>query len=146
MAVLAAAASLSVLVPLHRGHGRTNARASAEISIYKDQLDEIERDLGRGLIGDGEATAARTEIGRRLLHADAARGEARTTSALRRRVATAAAIVAIPAVAVGLYVRLGSPALPDEPLTARLAAPVDQQDLPTLVARVEARLAAQPDD
>ena len=66
MAVLAAAAALPVLVPLFRAN-RMQPMASAAGSIYRDQLDEIERDRGRGLIADREAEAARTEVARRLL-------------------------------------------------------------------------------
>ena len=35
--------------------------------IYRDQLDEVERDAGRGLINAAEAVDARVEIQRRLL-------------------------------------------------------------------------------
>jgi cytochrome c-type biogenesis protein CcmH len=63
-----------------------------------------------------------------------------------RRIAAAIAVIAIPVAALGLYVLLGSPTLPDQPLAARLAAPPDTQDVPALVARVESHLARNPDD
>src|SRR5438552_855777 len=75
MAVLAAAASLPVLVPLFRA-SRLQPMANAAGSIYRDQLDEVERDRARGLIADQEAEAARTETARRLL--ETAYGEALT--------------------------------------------------------------------
>ena len=146
MAVLAAAASLSVLVPLYRSRGQGTARRAAEMSIYRDQLAELDRDAGRGLIGEGEADAARTEIARRLLRADAAKGGAPAGGQLRRRIAAAAALAVLPAAALGFYLFLGSPGLPGQPLAARLAAPPEKQDIATLVGRVEAHLAGAPED
>ena len=148
MAALAALASLTVLVPLYRGRAGARRTAEQEKTVYRDQLDEVERDLERGIIAPTEAEAARTEIARRLIRADAA---AQTAGTLKggeapRRMAAAAAVVLMPVLALGLYVSLGSPNLPDAPLAARLSAPPDQQDMAVLLARVEAHLAANPDD
>ncbi|HET7718183.1 MAG TPA: c-type cytochrome biogenesis protein CcmI [Bauldia sp.] len=148
MAVLAAAVSLTVLVPLYRGRAGVRRAAEQEVSVYRDQLDEVERDLERGVIAPGEAEAARAEIARRLIRADGERGRAGGPAAgeAPRRMAAAAAVVGIPVLALGLYVTLGSPDLPDAPLAARLAAPPEAQDMAVLVARVEQHLAANPDD
>jgi len=148
MAVLAAAASLSVLVPLYRGRRAAAQEGEpGEVAIYKDQIAEIDRDLARGLIDAGEAGAARTEIARRLLKADAAASApaARAQPASFRRIAAVAAL-AMPLLALAFYLALGSPQLPDQPLAARLAAPPEASDLAALIARVEAHLAAAPDD
>ena len=149
MAVLAAAAALSVLVPLARGRPASASASGAaeEVSIYRDQLDEIGRDLDRGVIGEREAAAARTEIARRLIAADRdAAAPAAPASEGRRRAAMLFGIAGVPLLAVGLYLALGSPDLPDLPLSARLAAPVETQDIAVLVSRVEAHLAENPDD
>jgi cytochrome c-type biogenesis protein CcmH len=146
--VLAAAVSLSVLVPLYRGRAGTRRMAEQEVSVYRDQLDEVEGDLDRGVIAPAEAEAARTEIARRLIKADAARGQAAALSAgdTPRRIAATGAIVALPVIALALYVALGSPEMPDAPLAARHTAPPETQDMAVLVARVEQHLAANPDD
>ncbi len=146
MAVLAAAAALAVLAPLYRSpHGGRSERAQA-LAIYRDQLDEVDRDLGRGVIGETEAAAARTEIARRLLRAGSgASDDGGGGNAAARQVATVA-IIAMPLAALAFYLWVGSPQLPAEPLAARLSAPVEQQDVATLVARVEAHLAANPED
>jgi cytochrome c-type biogenesis protein CcmH len=147
MAVLAAAASLSVLVPLYRSR-RVERQAGAEkLSIYRDQLAEVDRDLARGLVADSEAEAARTEIARRLLRAsdDASLGES-APSDTTRKTAVVVAIVAMPLLTLGLYLAVGSPHLPDQPLGARLNASPQDQDIATLIARVEAHLAANPED
>ncbi|MCB1500446.1 MAG: c-type cytochrome biogenesis protein CcmI [Bauldia sp.] len=147
MAVLAAAVSLTVLVPLFRSGRGALAMADQEVSVYRDQLGELDRDLERGVIAPAEAEAARTEIARRLIRADGARQTVRSSqSETPRRVAAATAVVAMPLLALGLYVSLGNPGLPDAPLAARLAAPPEQQDIAVLVAKVERHLAANPDD
>jgi cytochrome c-type biogenesis protein CcmH len=149
MAVLTAAASLSVLVPLYRARAAAGP-ANHALAIYRDQLGELDRDVERGLIGATEATAARTEIARRLLKADEAGDGAADVPApaagVSFRLAALAAIVAVPAAAIGLYLYLGSPDMPDMPLQARLVAPPEQQDIAALVARVETHLAANPED
>jgi cytochrome c-type biogenesis protein CcmH len=148
MAVLAAVASLSVLVPLYRGRAGARRMAEQEMSVYRDQLQEVDRDLERGVIAPAEAEAARTEIARRLIRADADQRKAPALGAAERPrgAAAFAAVVAMPVLAVGLYVGLGSPDLPDAPLAARLSAPADEQDMAVLLARVEQHLAANPDD
>src|SRR4029078_13176512 len=93
-----------------------------------------------------KAAASRTEIARRLIHADAASAAGpESPTAAPRRAVTIAAIVAIPIAAVGIYLLLGSPQQPDMPLAARLSAPPDQQDVAALIARVESHLASNPD-
>lgn len=146
MAVLAAAASLSVLVPLYRARPAASGPAE-DVSIYRDQLGEVDRDLDRGVIGEREAAAARTEIARRLIQADrAAAVPPVPASETRRRIATLAGLVGVPVVAVAAYLALGSPDLPDIPLASRLSAPVESQDIAVLVSRVEAHLRDNPDD
>jgi cytochrome c-type biogenesis protein CcmH len=144
MAVLAAAAALVVLVPLSRG--ARAAGAAPAVAIYRDQMHELDRDLARGVIAEGEAEAARTEIARRLLKAgETEAGEAARGSVRARKLAAAVAIAA-PLVAFAAYLGLGSPELPDQPLGARLDTPLEQADVQTLVARVETHLAAEPED
>src|SRR5579859_6983442 len=66
-ALMTAAAIAAVVWPLAR-KSRAGA-AGSELVVYKDQLEEIERDRGAGLIGSAEAEAARLEVSRRLLAA-----------------------------------------------------------------------------
>jgi cytochrome c-type biogenesis protein CcmH len=56
------------------------------------------------------------------------------------------AVVFLPLAAAGLYLALGSPSLPDQPLAARLAASRAGQSVDRLVAQVEAHLERNPDD
>src|SRR5262249_24759032 len=65
-ALLTAAAVFAVLWPLSR---TGDVQAGSDLAVYRDQLDEVERDLRSGLIGETDARAARVEISRRLIAA-----------------------------------------------------------------------------
>ena len=73
LALMTAAAVFAVLWPLARARRQGRPAAAAphrdEIAVYRDQLDEIERDRAAGRIGEAEAEAARVEVSRRLLAA-----------------------------------------------------------------------------
>lgn len=143
-ALMTAAAIFAVLAPLGL-RGRSQSQGS-EATVYKDQLAEIDRDLAAGLIAAGEADAARTEIGRRLLvAADPKNNAPLQPSTPLRRVAAVVALVGLPAVALAVYLPLGSPRMPDFPLAARSRAP-DAQPLDGLVAQVEQHLDKNPTD
>jgi cytochrome c-type biogenesis protein CcmH len=148
LAGLTAIVLLVLLRPL-AGAGTGDRVAEAfDSAVYRDQLNEIEGDRARGLIGDEEAEAARIEIARRLLAADSkARAPDRAKAGGATSRATMRVIgVALPLLALGLYLTFGSPRLPDQPLVARLEDPKSDQDLGALVARVEARLREHPEE
>lgn len=147
VACLTAIAVFAVLLPLARELPAAVA-AGADAAVYRDQLAELERDLRQGRIAAAEAEAARAEIARRLIAAEAAAPQppAIGSPVARRRAAAALALVGVPAVALGLYLSLGAPHLPDRPLAARLDASPSEQSLPELIARIEDHLARQPED
>jgi cytochrome c-type biogenesis protein CcmH len=146
-ALMTAAAALAVLWPLGRAPIKL-AAGEADLAVYRDQLAEIERDRARGLLTESDTDAARLEVSRRLIAAaDAAERESPAAASLfRRRLAAVAAIGGLPALALGLYLALGSPGLPGAPLAARLAKPPEQQDIALMVRRIEAHLAQDPKD
>ena len=139
---LAAAAVAAIAWPLLRRIPAAAGRQAYDRAVFRDQLAELQRDAARGLIGAAEAEAARNEIARRLL---AARDEASATRRGSRAVAVAG-LALIPAVAIGAYIAVGEPRLPDLPRQPRLDAALEKQDMPALVAKVEDHLAANPDD
>lgn len=147
LALMTAAAIFAVLWPLSRRPSA--ATGGYDVAVYRDQLEEVERDRKAGLIRGHEAEAARLEISRRLL--GAADQEAKPSSEAggslwRRRVAALVALVAVPMIAAGLYIKWGSPNLPGAPLAARLDASPDQRSIESMVAQVEAHLERNPDD
>jgi cytochrome c-type biogenesis protein CcmH len=144
--LMTAAAIFAVLWPL--GRMRAPQGTGNDIAVYRDQLDEIGRDRAAGLIGEAEAEAARIEVSRRLIAAaDAAPAAAATVGGkLRRRVAGLAALIAMPLIAGGLYLTLGSPELPGQPLASRDTTPLQDRSLDRLVAQVESHLEKNPED
>ncbi len=156
LALLTAAVVLVIGRPLTRpAASDVNADVrDAGMAVYRDQLAELENDRERGLIGHEETAAARVEIARRLLHMSnmpsnehAAPGANEPKSA---RIARARAVqfllAAMPAAGLALYLFLGSPGLPGQPLSTRQSAPVADSPLTELVARVEAELKRNPED
>mgnify|MGYP003707201275 CR=1 FL=1 len=144
-ALMTVAAMFAVLWPLGRA-GRMPNQGS-EAAVYKDQLAEIERDLGAGLIAAPEAEAARVEIGRRLLAAASSETAPAGPSSLKwRRAAAVLALVGLPLVAIGVYGPLGSPGMADVPLAERSRAPDMAQSLENMVAQVEQHLEKNPTD
>ncbi|MAH83125.1 MAG: c-type cytochrome biogenesis protein CcmI [Rhodospirillaceae bacterium TMED8] len=99
------------------------ARVSFDITVYKDQLDEIDHDLDRGTISGADAKAARGEIERRILNiSEAAETLDKINPSPRRRISYISATViavSVPSIALVFYVYLGSPHLLDKSDTSR---------------------------
>jgi len=148
MAMTLAAAG-ALLLPFLRRPPESASRSAYDIEIYRDQMAEVERDIRRGLIDETEARAAQTEIGRRALAADnASRAEVTPGRAPRGAPLAALALaVAAPLGAFVLYLDLGSPHLPAQPLAQRHAgAQSDTRQDESLVAQLAERLKDRPDD
>ncbi|WP_085467652.1 c-type cytochrome biogenesis protein CcmI [Mesorhizobium australicum] len=145
-AALTLAACLAVLVPLTRQRAAAVA-GGHDVEVYRDQLQEVERDAARGAIETSQAEQAKVEIARRLLKADA---DARSTRAAGQggmvRAAGLVGVLVIPLVSWGLYTTIGAPGLPGEPLAERMARNPSESTVDELVARAEKHLADNPDD
>jgi cytochrome c-type biogenesis protein CcmH len=174
---LALATAVALVRPLIRpaaGRGGLDSRDACDARIYRDQLDEIERDLVRGTISAGEAEGARAEVSRRLIAATgrgaAAVGDEPAPRGYSRLLA-AASLIGAPGLAVVLYLANGMPGQRDLPFAERPAAGEAHSDRPSqveaeamfpadppleltddlheyaaLVTRLEAMLAHRPDD
>lgn len=144
---LTALVLFALLRPLASGGASDESRAAFDATVYRDQLGEVESDHERGLIGEADAEAARIEIARRLLATDAEeRGSVRQQARAPAKAVAVGLAVILPLLALGVYLVYGSPRLPDQPLVARLQAPASDKNLEALVARVETRLRAHPDE
>jgi cytochrome c-type biogenesis protein CcmH len=147
-ALMTAMAMFAVLWPLALSKG--TPRSGSDLAVYRDQLEEIQRDRTAGRIGDVEAEAAKVEVSRRLIGAADAQAAtpgplSDSTTTRHRRLVAVIALVALPLAAGGLYLKVGSPDLPGQPLLAR-AADVQNQSIDHLVVQVEAHLEANPED
>lgn len=149
-ALLTGAAVFAVLWPLSRVPAGTDAR-ELDVAFYRAQTEEIDRDAARGVIAPAEAEAARVEAARRLMAAserdpgDPADPAARRSPWLPRFVALGT-LVLVPVLALSLYMDVGAPNLPDQPLEARLKADPSKMDMPTIVAKIEHGVAENPND
>lgn len=104
-----------------RGAARP-ASDSVDVTVYRDQLREIDRDLSRGAITAEEGQRLRVEISRRLLDADrVAKTDAQAKSGGSSLVIGMAVVVVALVGSIGVYMRLGAPGYPDLPLEHRLA-------------------------
>ena len=140
-------ATLAILLwPLLRRQRIEGTRADYDLTVYRDQLDEIERDLGRGLLNEDEANAAKREIRRRVIAAevnDSIVGVAGKSPVLA---VTVAAVIVTTGIVI--YTQLGAPGVRDQPLAAR--AQQEKQtlaqggDIPARIALLEQRLADDP--
>lgn len=118
------AVAMILLQALRRGAAQSDDGAA--LQVYRDQLNEVDRDLARNVITPPEAERLRTEVSRRLLDADRALG---TRLIARGTGSTLPAVLAIVALAGGglyAYTRLGAnqfgaPGYPDLPIATRLA-------------------------
>ena len=158
-ALLTALAVAAVLIPVLRRHRRAPSRADYDLTVYRDQLRELESDRARGVVSEEQVEAARTEIERRMLRAARAReaaeearapgsGDAKAP-ANRRRAAAIALGLCIPALAAGVYASLGTPGFPGRPF-AEVERPADPSVADAAfsepVERLAARLEANPDN
>ena len=154
--LMSAVVALAIVMPLiRRPGGPQPGRREYDITVYKDQLREIDRDRDRGLVDDEEAEAARVEIQRRMLAASEAEKKLATGASLPRgRTSAAVLAVAIPAAAFGIYFTLGSPEMPGQPFAGRNIASeitarqgkLDRSEVMQLVARLLKRLEADPNN
>jgi len=97
-----------------------------DITIYRAQLDEIDRDLERALIAPDEAERAKAEIARRLIAANRENRPKDGREGPNRLVMALIALVMLGS-GFGLYWAVGAPGYPDLPLQARLAASAEMR-------------------
>jgi cytochrome c-type biogenesis protein CcmH len=138
---MTAAVVAALLVPfMRKSAGTQSPDSDFDRAIYRDQLQELDRDAARGLIGETEAQAARNEISRRLLQV------AKPDAPVAVNRYALLAVLLVPFIALPIYAKYGSPLLPDVPLQERMKGAIANQDFEALVATVEAHLAEAPND
>ncbi|WP_255542671.1 c-type cytochrome biogenesis protein CcmI [Azospirillum sp. INR13] len=119
-AVLTAAVLLFIVPPLLRSGAAAPDRDAFDREVYRDQLDELERDRARGLINDAQAEAAKAEIARRMLATEEKSGSAATPATPRSaRVLAVLLALMLPLGALSVYGLYGRPDLPAQPLASR---------------------------
>lgn len=120
--------------------------------VYRDQLEELERDLERGVLGEQEAKAARLEIERRLIASSppVAAEDGKTAGAAK--VAALAVGGGVALFAAVTYLTIGHPGAPDQPFLTRtdkgVAGEADAMhaQMDDLVRQLGDKLKERPDD
>jgi cytochrome c-type biogenesis protein CcmH len=137
-----ATALLFVLPPLLRARRDVNpvTRDAVNVSVYRDQMRELEADLATGVLSRDRYDEARRELERRLLE-DAASAAQPVKAAPRTRYAALVVGVTIPVVAGMLYMVTGTPgALDVERVAAEQSHAMDRQQMEELVERLAQKL------
>ncbi|WP_234853931.1 c-type cytochrome biogenesis protein CcmI [Paracoccus everestensis] len=169
-AALTGAVGLAIMAPLLRARGDAAQPAAAfDLRVYRDQLQEVERDLERGVIAPDDAVRLRTEIGRKVLDADRRLSQVTAGGAGGRGLVVLGVLAVLFAGAVGLYLREGQPGRGDLPVAQRIAqsqqvyenrpsqaeaearapapAPVEvPEDFAALIEQLREAVARNPDD
>lgn len=153
--LMALAAIAALLWPMMKTPAVTADRAAYDLTVFQDQLKEVDRDLERGVLTADEADAARLEIQRRILAASKAPMETKAPESRPRKLAVAVLIaVLVPALAVGIYLEVGAPGLSKpEALTAEADGAAgggehgpNDEEINKMVAQLAEKVASNPND
>lgn len=139
-----------LLWPLLRARQATTSRKAHDITVYRAQLAEIDEELARGSLTESEAGAAKLEIQRRLLRADAAAEGAAATASQRSVLASALVILLlVPVLGGGIYLAIGRPEATRVDLAAMQQRAAQEAklraDTERMIAQLRERLAGEPD-
>ena len=145
-AVLAAVALAVVLRPLLKkraGDGGVS-RSALNLSVYRDQLRELETDRAAGTLAAEDYERARRELERRLL--EDVEEPAAPPQAAGGRGALGIAAIALPLVAVAVYFAVGNPRALLPGADPHVGMSVTPQQVQAMVERLAAKLKDKPDD
>lgn len=156
-ACLVGAALLFVIPPLFLRNrpAAVLERGGINITIYKNQLSELETDLAAGDIDKAHYDKSREEIERRLLEDTAVVDQGAGSSGKGINIATTVVVaLAVPLVAVSVYLKVGNPAAMD-PVAQAPQQAVDphgqngadmQAQIEGMVGKLAQRLQENPSD
>ena len=149
--VIMLAGALALLLPplLGRGKGATSAtRSQVNLSVYRDQIQELDADLASGTLDEAQHASARSDLERRVLEESAA-GDTAPRMAGGSRWPVVVVALAVPVLAIGLYFLVGTP----EGLEPQIETVQPEQNHPTTPEQIEAmvaglaeRLKSEPDN
>jgi len=124
---------------LLKSSGAGVSRRQLNTAIYRDQLARLERDRAENMLAEADYAQARDELQRRVIEDTRDEDAAATLQAPRKTMLAVG--LALPALAVGLYILLGSPAAlePSAPQHQ-----VSSQDMERLTAGLAQKLEKDP--
>lgn len=147
-ACLTVIATLVVLIPLSRSTHASQTADQNDLEVYRDQMTEIDADVSRGMIDAQSAEQARLEIARRLLKAEKKTSLVQSVSdnIKAHKLIAFISVLLVPLLSWGIYSSVGSPDLPSQPLSQRVASNPERAPVEELVSQAEAHLAQNPQD
>jgi cytochrome c-type biogenesis protein CcmH len=145
-AAMAALAVLFVVVPLLRARAASGpSEVEANLEVLQGQRREIEADIAAGALpADSRDEALADLVGRAAT--DLAPAPAAAASAGKPWPAAVAAGVAIPVVAFGLYLAIGSPNAMDPLVMAAASGKLEDHQIVEMVDSLAAKMKERPDD
>lgn len=152
IALITAAVIGALLLPLFRELSARTSRQKQEITIFADQLAELDREVAAGLISADAAAATKTEIERRILASGERKGSggepAAGAAASSRMIAVVLVASLAPLAAFAIYLATGAPNEPSHPFAAandRSAGDaMAAGEMMEAVAKLAARLEQEP--
>ena len=143
---LAVIALAFIVVPLLRRRAAAGlSRDAINVAVYRDQLRELDADLQAGTLLRDQYERSRAEIEARLLQDTKQAG-----GAVRQQRSEFSAVVfaiALPICALGVYLAVGNPqAIGRKAAATDSAHGVTQEQVLEMVAKLDARMRANPDD
>lgn len=151
IAIIMLAGALALLLPPLLGRGKDTAsttRSQVNLSVYRDQMQELDADLAAGTLDEAQHASARSDLERRVLE-ESATGDSVPRQAGTSRWPAVVVAIAVPALAIGLYFMIGTP----EGLEPQVQTAQTEQTHPTTPEQIEAmveglaqRLKSEPDN
>jgi|GEM_PF-291831 len=143
--------SIGIIVsPILRSSQPSGTALDFDKEIYQARLKEIEEERKLGSIDEERYQYAVAEEGRRFLALAEKSADRNSAAFLNSKkpglYGLIFTILIVPLVALGGYAKMGSVAMPDQPLQARLEADPRNQSVEVLLKRAENQLIKNPDD
>jgi len=151
--LLIAVTLLVLLLPLlRRGNSsKSTTHSEVNLSVYRDQLRELDADLAGGILNEVQYQNARSDLESRVLE-DSGTAEIATAPSTDSRwgnASIAALVISVPVLAIALYFILGTPAgLKPQIQTAAVdkAHPATPEQFEAMVTWLAEQLKAEPDN
>ncbi len=150
VAILIAGALLLLLPPLlGRGkHAASATRSEVNLSVYRDQLSELDADLASGTLDEAQHASARSDLERRVLE-ESATPDTLVVQPSASRWPVVVVATAVPLLAVALYFWLGTPAgLEPQPQATEVEQThqTTPEQIEAMVAGLAQKLKSEPDN
>lgn len=148
-AALLLAVALAFLLPplLERSSAGGPSDSAANLSVYRDQQAELDADLARGTISAEQHAQAKAELEQRVLE-EVGEAPARAAASCRNWIVAGIVGVAIPSVAVVLYLVIGQPAALDPQMRLGMSEQdaAERRKMLDLTAQLAKKMESRPDD